>query len=119
MDRRRPRRACRTRSRKPSSIPTPSTARADTLGGGDARAVSPPSHHVANHRLGEHMTTTSDGLTAPFALARYRDGDAVRLGLVAGDRIRAVSDDDLGAPGLNAFLARSEWNRLKALAEAD
>ncbi|HEY9308542.1 MAG TPA: fumarylacetoacetate hydrolase family protein [Microbacterium sp.] len=65
------------------------------------------------------MTTTSDGLTAPFALARYRDGDAVRLGLVAGDRIRAVSDDDLGAPGLNAFLARSDWDRLTALAEAD
>ena len=65
------------------------------------------------------MTTTSDGMTAPFALARYRDGDAVRLGLVADDRIRTVSDDDLGAPGLNAFLARPDWDRLAALAEAD
>jgi 2,4-diketo-3-deoxy-L-fuconate hydrolase len=64
------------------------------------------------------MTTTSAGLTAPFALARFRDGDSVRLGLVAGDRIRAVSDDDLGAADLNAFLAQPDWDRLRALAEA-
>lgn len=62
------------------------------------------------------MTTSSHGLTAPFALARFRDGDSVRLGLVAGDRIRAVTDDDLGAPGLNAFLARPDWERLRSLA---
>lgn len=62
------------------------------------------------------MTTSSHGLTAPFALARFRDGDSVRLGLVAGDRIRAVSDDDLGAAGLNAFLAHPDWDRLRALA---
>ena len=62
------------------------------------------------------MTTSSHGLTAPFALARFRDGDSVRLGLVAGDRIRAVSDDELGAAGLNAFLAHPDWDRLRALA---
>ncbi|HKP07892.1 MAG TPA: fumarylacetoacetate hydrolase family protein [Microbacterium sp.] len=65
------------------------------------------------------MTTSSHGLTAPFALARFRDGDSVRLGLVAGDRIRAVSDDDLGAAGLNAFLAHPDWDRLRALASHD
>lgn len=65
------------------------------------------------------MTTSSHGLTAPFALARFRDGDSVRLGLVAGDRIRAVSDDDLGAAGLNAFLAHPDWDRLRALAAAE
>ncbi|MFF2486658.1 fumarylacetoacetate hydrolase family protein [Microbacterium sp. NPDC058062] len=65
------------------------------------------------------MTTSSHGLTAPFALARYRDGDSVRLGLVAGDRIRAVSDDELGAAGLNAFLAHPDWDRLGALATKD
>ncbi|KJL47352.1 Homoprotocatechuate catabolism bifunctional isomerase/decarboxylase [Microbacterium hydrocarbonoxydans] len=61
------------------------------------------------------MTTTSAGLTAPFALARYRDGDAVRLGLVAGDRIRPLTAEDLGASDLNAFLAASDWDRLAAL----
>ncbi|MDR7183830.1 2-keto-4-pentenoate hydratase/2-oxohepta-3-ene-1,7-dioic acid hydratase in catechol pathway [Microbacterium trichothecenolyticum] len=65
------------------------------------------------------MTTSSRGLTAPFALARFRDGDSVRLGLVAGDRIRAVSDDELGAAGLNAFLAHPDWDRLRALASHD
>ena len=62
------------------------------------------------------MTTTSAGLTAPIALARYRDGDAVRLGLVAGDRIRPLGPDELGAADLNAFLAHADWNRLAALA---
>lgn len=61
------------------------------------------------------MTTTSAGLTAPFALARYRDGDAVRLGLVAGDRIRPLTAEELGASDLNAFLAASDWDRLAAL----
>ena len=62
------------------------------------------------------MTTSSAGLTAPIALARYRDGDAVRLGLVAGDRIRPIGPDELGAADLNAFLAHPDWNRLAALA---
>ncbi len=65
------------------------------------------------------MTTTSAGLTAPIALARYRDGDAVRLGLVAGDRIRPLGPDELGAPDLNAFLAHADWSRLAALATSD
>ncbi|MGP6176293.1 fumarylacetoacetate hydrolase family protein [Microbacterium sp. A196] len=60
------------------------------------------------------MTTT----TAPFALARYRDGDSARLGLVAGDRIRPLDDEELGAAGLNAFLAAPDWDRLGALAES-
>nr|WP_246093187.1 fumarylacetoacetate hydrolase family protein [Subtercola boreus] len=58
----------------------------------------------------------TDGLTAPYALARYRDGDEVRLGLVAGDRIRPLGADDLGAPDLNAFLAAADWARLERLA---
>jgi len=62
---------------------------------------------------------TSTGLTAPFALARYREGDSVRLGLVAGDRIRALSADELGAATLNAFLASPDWDRLAALATAE
>ncbi|WP_106815362.1 fumarylacetoacetate hydrolase family protein [Microbacterium timonense] len=58
-------------------------------------------------------------MTAPFALARYRDGDSVRLGLVAGDRVRAVSRDELGAADLNAFLAHPDWERLRALADSE
>lgn len=66
------------------------------------------------------MTTTSTaGMTAPFALVRYRDGDSVRQGLVAGERIRAVSGDDLGAADLNAFLAQPDWDRLRRLAESE
>ncbi|WP_019180875.1 fumarylacetoacetate hydrolase family protein [Microbacterium yannicii] len=63
------------------------------------------------------MTTTSHGTTAPFALARYRQGDSLRLGLVVRDRIRPLAPEDLGAPSLNDFLARPEWDRLAALAE--
>ena len=62
---------------------------------------------------------TTDRLDAPFALARFRDGDAVALGLVAGERIRRLSDDELGAAGLNAFLAAPDWDRLAALASTD
>ncbi|WP_347977116.1 fumarylacetoacetate hydrolase family protein [Microbacterium sp. ProA8] len=63
------------------------------------------------------MTTTSTGPEAPFALARYREEGGVRLGLVAGDRIRPLTSDDLGAPGLNAFLAAPDWDRLATLAK--
>jgi 2-keto-4-pentenoate hydratase/2-oxohepta-3-ene-1,7-dioic acid hydratase in catechol pathway len=57
----------------------------------------------------------------PYALARFRDGDDVRLGLVSGDRIRAVDPEELGAPDLNGFLAAGAvgWQRAAALAEAD
>ncbi|WP_394551985.1 fumarylacetoacetate hydrolase family protein [Agromyces sp. MMS24-JH15] len=65
------------------------------------------------------MTTTSTGLTAPFALARYRDGVSVLLGLVSGDRIRPLIADEPGAAGLNEFLADPDWDRLALLAEAD
>lgn len=61
------------------------------------------------------MTSTA-GLTAAFALARYHDAGAVRLGLVAGDRIRPLADADLGATSLNEFLAAPDWDRLGALA---
>ncbi|UIN30983.1 fumarylacetoacetate hydrolase family protein [Microbacterium binotii] len=54
---------------------------------------------------------------APFALARFRDGDAVRVGLVAADRIRPLDDDELGG-GLNAFLADPDWDQLAAFADA-
>lgn len=65
------------------------------------------------------MTTTSNRLAAPFALARYRDGDAVRLGLVVGDRIAPLAPEALGAADLNAFLAAPDWSRLEALTEAE
>ena len=64
------------------------------------------------------MTTTA-GITAPFAVARFREADDTRLGLVAGDRIRALSADDLGAATLNDFLADPDWDRLTGLAAAD
>lgn len=67
------------------------------------------------------MTSSSDGLTAPFALVRFRTGDITepRLGLVAGDRVREIGSDELGAPDLNAFLAETpaSWERLRAVAE--
>ena len=66
------------------------------------------------------MTSSSAGLTAPFALARFRqEGGAATLALVAGDRIRPLSPTDLGADDLNAFLADPDWDRLEALAGDD
>lgn len=62
--------------------------------------------------------TTSHGPAVPFALARFRQGDSVRLGLVAHDRIRALAPDELGAASLNDFLAAPAWDRLAALAQA-
>jgi 2-keto-4-pentenoate hydratase/2-oxohepta-3-ene-1,7-dioic acid hydratase in catechol pathway len=62
------------------------------------------------------MTTTSTAPDAPFALARYREGDAVCLGLVAADRIRPLTPEPLGAASLNDFLAAPDWDRLAALA---
>jgi 2-keto-4-pentenoate hydratase/2-oxohepta-3-ene-1,7-dioic acid hydratase in catechol pathway len=64
------------------------------------------------------MTTTSSGPDAPFALARYREGDSVRLGLVVADRIHPLTADELGAANLNAFLAAPDWDRLAAVATA-
>lgn len=63
-------------------------------------------------------------LAAPFAIARYRDGASIRLGLVAGERIRPIGPaelgvDEAGAAGLNDFLAAPDWGRLEALAGAD
>jgi 2-keto-4-pentenoate hydratase/2-oxohepta-3-ene-1,7-dioic acid hydratase in catechol pathway len=58
-------------------------------------------------------------LDAPFALARRRDGDVVRLVLVAGDRFHDLTAAELGAADLNGFLAGGDWDRLAALAAAD
>lgn len=61
------------------------------------------------------MTTSSGQLEAPFALARYREQDAVLLGLIAGDRIRALGERELGAASLNDFLSAPDWDRLEEL----
>ena len=62
---------------------------------------------------------TNARTTAPFALARYRQGDDVVLGLVAGERIRPLEAADLGAADLNAFLAAPDWDRLAGLAQTE
>lgn len=54
---------------------------------------------------------------APFAIARYWEGTAACLGLVAGERIRPIDAKDLGAADLNAFLAAPDWDRLGTLAQ--
>ena len=56
---------------------------------------------------------------APFALARYRQDGVVRLGLVAGESIRPLGAEELGADDLNAFLAAPDWNRLAGVAASD
>ncbi|AFR28693.1 fumarylacetoacetate hydrolase family protein [Arthrobacter sp. Rue61a] len=61
------------------------------------------------------MTTSSGQLEAPFALARYREEDAVLLGLIAGDRIRPLGERELGAASLNDFLSAPDWDRLEEL----
>ena len=68
------------------------------------------------------MTSSSDGLAAPFALVRYHAAGAEpALGLVAGERVRPIGPDELGAPDLNTFLAEAPaaWERLAAVAERD
>ena len=66
------------------------------------------------------MTSPSEGLAAPFALARFRGSSGQpSLGLAAGNRIRPLSAEDLGAPDLNAFLAAPDWDRLETLAAVD
>jgi 2,4-didehydro-3-deoxy-L-rhamnonate hydrolase len=65
------------------------------------------------------IVSRTDGMSAPFALARFREGDGVRVGLVAGDRIRPLAAADLGAEDLNAFLAAPDWDRLGALVGSD
>lgn len=65
------------------------------------------------------MTKMSPALEAPFALARFDDGGRPVLGLVAGDRIRALTPADLGADDLNAFLADPAWDRIERLAAQD
>ncbi|MDQ0642790.1 fumarylacetoacetate hydrolase family protein [Microbacterium murale] len=58
-------------------------------------------------------------LDAPFALARFRNGEDACLGLVAGERIRALDTESLGAADLNDFLGAPDWNRLAALVATD
>ena len=61
------------------------------------------------------MTSTPTGIYVPFALARFLDGDAARLGIVAGDRIRRGGALTSSAPSsLNALLAAPDWDRLDA-----
>ena len=60
---------------------------------------------------------TSTGLTAPFALARYRDGGTSRSGWSPATASVALGADELGAADLNAFLAAPDWDRLAALAK--
>ena len=62
---------------------------------------------------------TSTGPSAPYALARFRTEGAIALGVVAADRIRAISADELGAADLNAFLGDPDWDRIAALAERE
>lgn len=59
------------------------------------------------------------GLSAPYALARYRAGDTVALGVVSGQRIRPISTDELGAAELNALLGADGWARIAELAERE
>jgi 2,4-didehydro-3-deoxy-L-rhamnonate hydrolase len=59
------------------------------------------------------------GLSAPYALARYRAGDTVALGVVSGQRIRPISADELGAADLNALLGADGWARIADLAARD
>ena len=68
---------------------------------------------------GVTLTTTSGQMEAPFAIARYRDGKTASLGLIAGDRIRPLGPQELGAADLNAFLAAPDWSRLEDLAAQD
>jgi len=55
------------------------------------------------------------GLTAPYALARYRAGGGVALGVVVGERIRPLSVDELGGD-LNTVLGSDGWARVAELA---
>lgn len=60
------------------------------------------------------MTTTGPG--APYALARFRDGEDAALGVVVGDRIRPIAPGELGATGLNGLLASGDWAPVADLA---
>lgn len=62
---------------------------------------------------------SGSGMTAPYALARYRDGEGVRIGLVVGERVRPLNASDLGAGDLNDFLASAAWDRLEALSRSE
>ncbi|KRB36561.1 fumarylacetoacetate hydrolase family protein [Microbacterium sp. Root180] len=62
---------------------------------------------------------TIERFEAPYALVRFRTGAEVRMGLLSGDRVRAVSPDELGAGSLNDFLGAPDWDRLAALAAGD
>ncbi|MGN8552304.1 UNVERIFIED_CONTAM: fumarylacetoacetate hydrolase family protein [Microbacterium sp. SLM126] len=62
---------------------------------------------------------TIERFEAPYALVRLRTGAEVRVGLLSGARVRAVSPDELGAGSLNDFLGAPDWDRLAALAAGD
>lgn len=60
-------------------------------------------------------------ISAPYALARYRNGEEVMLGVVRDDRIRPVTPEELGVPDLNALLALGTpgWERVAEVAQRD
>jgi 2-keto-4-pentenoate hydratase/2-oxohepta-3-ene-1,7-dioic acid hydratase in catechol pathway len=60
------------------------------------------------------VTTTGPG--APYALARFHDGEGATLGVVVGDRIRPVAAGELGAADLNGLLASGDWSAVAAIA---
>ena len=61
---------------------------------------------------------TESGLTAPYALARYRREGEIGLGIVRGDELRDVTPAQLGGADLNAALATGTalWQRVASLA---
>jgi 2-keto-4-pentenoate hydratase/2-oxohepta-3-ene-1,7-dioic acid hydratase in catechol pathway len=62
---------------------------------------------------------TIERFDAPYALVRFRTDAGARLGLLAGDRVRSLEPDELGAATLNEFLAAPDWGRLGELVGHD
>ena len=60
---------------------------------------------------------SDSGLTAPFALARFHQGDSIALGIVVGENIRPVAPEEIGG-GLNDVLGSGDWSRVGELANA-
>lgn len=56
-------------------------------------------------------------LTAPFALARYRENGKIHHGLVVFDKIRRVTPEELNVVSLNDFLAAPDWEQIEQLTQ--
>ena len=76
----------------------PSSSASGVTARGARRAVAGPASRVV---------VASDAFKG--SLTSVEVGDAVRVGLVAGDRIRPLDADVLGG-GLNVFLADPDWD---------